>query len=146
MAGKVHGLLPLAPGAVLRPAEAALSIVPGEAALGVTARIAPTDIDALHPGQPVRLRFSGLSARSTPEIPARLETVSAETFSDEMTGQVYYRAEIAPDPGALDGLPRGVVPVPGMPVEVYIGTGARTPLSYLLKPLTDYMTRSFRDG
>ena len=33
-----------------------------------------------------------------------------------------------------------------MPVETFIQTGSRTVLSYLLKPLTDQISRSFRDG
>ena len=35
--------------------------------------------------------------------------------------------------------------LPGMPVEAFIQTGARTPMSYLLKPLTDYFTLAFRE-
>ena len=34
---------------------------------------------------------------------------------------------------------------PGMPVEVHIRTGERTPLSYLVKPLTDYFSQSLRE-
>ena len=34
---------------------------------------------------------------------------------------------------------------PGMPVEVYVRTEARTPLDYLAKPLTDYFMRSLRE-
>ena len=34
---------------------------------------------------------------------------------------------------------------PGMPVEVHVRTGERSPLSYLVKPLTDYFGRSMRE-
>lgn len=34
---------------------------------------------------------------------------------------------------------------PGMPVEVHLRTGERSPLSYLVKPLTDYFSRSLRE-
>ena len=34
---------------------------------------------------------------------------------------------------------------PGMPVEVQVRTGERSPLSYLVKPLTDYFGRSMRE-
>ena len=34
---------------------------------------------------------------------------------------------------------------PGMPVEVHLRTGERSPLSYLAKPLTDYFSRSLRE-
>ncbi|TGS90627.1 hypothetical protein EN856_38870, partial [Mesorhizobium sp. M8A.F.Ca.ET.213.01.1.1] len=33
---------------------------------------------------------------------------------------------------------------PGMPAEVFLRTGERTVLSYLLKPLTDQASRAFR--
>jgi HlyD family secretion protein len=35
--------------------------------------------------------------------------------------------------------------VPGMPVEVYIETGERTALSFLMKPLSDQASRAFRE-
>ena len=40
---------------------------------------------------------------------------------------------------------RDLALVPGMPVEVRIRTGERSPLSYLAKPLTDYFSRSMRE-
>jgi HlyD family secretion protein len=33
--------------------------------------------------------------------------------------------------------------VPGMPVEVFVRTGDRNVLSYLVKPLTDQVTRAY---
>jgi multidrug efflux pump subunit AcrA (membrane-fusion protein) len=35
--------------------------------------------------------------------------------------------------------------LPGMPVEVFISTQARTALSFLTKPLTDQLSRAFRE-
>ena len=40
---------------------------------------------------------------------------------------------------------RDLALVPGMPAEVHIRTGERSPLSYLAKPLTDYFSRSLRE-
>ena len=36
--------------------------------------------------------------------------------------------------------------MPGMPVEAFIRTGDRSALSYLVKPMSDYFTRAFREG
>ncbi|MGL6209471.1 MAG: HlyD family type I secretion periplasmic adaptor subunit, partial [Paracoccaceae bacterium] len=36
--------------------------------------------------------------------------------------------------------------LPGMPVEAFIQTDARTPLAYLVKPFTDYFTKAFRES
>ena len=35
--------------------------------------------------------------------------------------------------------------IPGMPVEAFVQTGDRTMLSYLMKPLSDQLMRSFRE-
>ena len=47
------------------------------------------------------------------------------------------------EPGA--GHARDLALAPGMPVEVHIRTGERSPLSYLAKPFTDYFSRSMRE-
>lgn len=36
--------------------------------------------------------------------------------------------------------------VPGMPVDAFIQTGERAPLTYLVKPLTDYFKKAFRES
>ena len=33
-----------------------------------------------------------------------------------------------------------------MPAEAFIRTGERSPISYLLQPLTDQISRTFREG
>jgi len=35
--------------------------------------------------------------------------------------------------------------VPGMPVETFIRTGDRTVISYLVKPLTDQINKTWRE-
>ena len=35
--------------------------------------------------------------------------------------------------------------LPGMPVEVFIKTGDRKVISYLVQPLSDQITRAFRE-
>jgi HlyD family secretion protein len=40
----------------------------------------------------------------------------------------------------------GLKIIPGMPVEAFIQTESRTMLSYLLKPLMDQVTRTFRES
>ncbi len=51
--------------------------------------------------------------------------------------------------GGVAGVPEGAVPglplAPGMPVEAYLRTGERSPLSYLVKPLADYFQGSMRE-
>ena len=67
---------------------------------------------------------------------------SAERTSDIDAGTL--DAEPANPAAAVDHV-RDLALLPGMPVEVHIRTGERTPLSYLVKPLTDYFGQSLRE-
>ncbi|MBW7055509.1 HlyD family type I secretion periplasmic adaptor subunit [Paracoccus bogoriensis] len=145
VAGVVHNMQVTTPRSVVRGAETLLYLVPQDRPLQIGARIATNNVDELQIGQAVSLRFSSLSARITPEITGRLERVSADALTDPATGAPYYRVEIAIPPDAL-ALLEGVVLLPGMPVEIYIRTSERSPLAYLMKPLTVYFNRAFREG
>jgi HlyD family secretion protein len=145
VSGIVYGLQVHTPRAVLRPAEPVLYLVPQNRPLIIRARIAPTDIDRVFPGQRVLLRFTALDRRNTPELVGRVSQISADTFEDERTGRAYYRARIVMAQGEQAKLPDGAVLIPGMPVETFIRTADRTPLAYLVKPLADYFSRAFRE-
>ena len=71
--------------------------------------------------------------------------ISADAFQEQETRRSFYRAEIALSEGEQAKLPEGVALIPGMPVEAYIRTADRTPIAYLVKPLTDYFTKAFRE-
>lgn len=142
--GLVLGLQVTTPNAVIRPADALMYVVPQDRPLLVAARVPVTHVDEVHSGQDVRLVFSALPSRLVPELFGKVTLVSADALSDERTGMSYFRAEVALDPDALKTLGE-VQLVPGMPVDVYIRTGDRTPLSYLLKPFTDYFRAAFRE-
>jgi HlyD family type I secretion membrane fusion protein len=128
---------------IIAPKETLMSIVPEGAELIVEARIAPTDIDQAVAGQSARMRFTAFNQRTTPEVAGVLETVGAAATSDTASGQTYYLSTVAIAGGInkIGGKPI----VPGMPVEVFLATGTRSALSYLVKPFTDQMMRSFRE-
>jgi HlyD family secretion protein len=143
--GLVLGLAVTTPQSVIRPAEPLLYIVPQDRPLLVAARVPVTHVDEVHPGQNVRLVFSSLPTRNTPEILGKVTLISADALADERTGLTYFRTEIAIDARALQDMV-GVAVVPGMPVEAFLKTADRTPLSYLIKPLTDYFRAAFREA
>lgn len=149
VSGVVYGLNVFAPQSVIRAADPLMYIVPQDRPLVVTARIQPIDIDAVYPGQEAVLRFPAFNARTTPELTGRVLQVSADAFTDEgpglAGGQTYYRAEIVLDDDQRDRLPEGSALIPGMPVDAFIRTGDRSPVSYLTKPFTDYFIRAFRE-
>ena len=146
VSGIVHALQFYTPRSVVRPADPVLYLVPQDRPLVIAAQVQTTDIDQVYPGQSVILRFPALDQRTTPELPSTVAQVSADAFTDEASRASYYRAEISVSAEALAALPEGVTLVPGMPVEAYIRTADRTPLAYLVKPLSDYFAKAFREG
>jgi HlyD family secretion protein len=143
--GVVYGMQVFAPRSVIRAADPVMFLIPQDRPLVIGARISPIHVDQVQVGQSVRIRFTGLNTRTTPELEAVVIQVSADSFADEQTGS-YFRAKMQLKDGELARLPEGAVLVPGMPVEAYIQTVDRTPLEYLVKPVADYFNRAFRES
>jgi HlyD family secretion protein len=118
-------------------------IVPQADLLLVEARVSPNDIDQLVIGQNAVLRFSGLNQQTTPEINGQVSRISADTIQDQRTGGSYFQVRITLPEGEAARL-GAIKLVPGMPVEVFMRTGERTMLSYLVKPIVDQAYRAFR--
>ena len=144
VSGIVHEMQVTTPRSVIRPADPIMFLVPQDRPLVVAARVSPLHVDEVRTGQDVMLRMSALSSRTTPEIGGTLANVSADAVTDQTTGVPYYRAEVTIAPDELARLGDAAL-VPGMPVEVFIQTGERSPMAYLLKPLTDYFSRALRE-
>jgi HlyD family secretion protein len=129
---------------VVRPAEPIMFVVPRDAALIVRARIDPIHIDQVRAGQAAVLRFAAFNARTTPEVEGEVVKVSADAILEERTGESYYRAEIRLGEAAQAKL-QGASLLPGMPVEAFIQTEERSPISYLVRPFADYFNKAFRE-
>ena len=142
--GTVHDMLVHALQSVVRAAEPVLYIVPSDTELVVDARIEPINIDQIHRGQEAVLRFSAFNSRTTPEIFGVVHNVAPDTVDDARTQEPFYKAEVALKEGELAKLDEQQL-IPGMPVEVYIRTSERTPLNYMVKPITDYFNRAMRE-
>jgi HlyD family secretion protein len=122
-----------------------LYIVPQDRPLVITARVNPADVDQVSAGQEAVVMFTGLNLRDLPQLSARVTQVSADAFSDAALAQSFYRVELEllPDSRALLA---GQTLLPGMPVEVFLQTGDRSPLAYLTEPLLAYFGRALREG
>jgi HlyD family secretion protein len=131
-------------GGVITAGDPVMLIVPAADNLLVEAKVDPKDIDQVQFGQPVVLRFSAFNMRTTPELNGKVVRISADTTTDQRTGQSYYLVRIAMTADQIGRL-GDVKMTPGMPVEAFIQTGDRTMISYLVKPLRDQLMRSFRE-
>ncbi|HCQ59300.1 MAG TPA: HlyD family type I secretion periplasmic adaptor subunit, partial [Sulfitobacter sp.] len=146
VSGVIYGMQIQTPRSVVRAAEPLMYLVPQDRPLIIAARVQTIHIDQVAVGQEVNLRLSALNQRTTPELVGKVLQVSADSIDDDATGQTYYRAEIALNPGEINKLKEGTVLLPGMPVEAFIRTGERSPMAYLLKPMADYFARAFRES
>jgi len=143
--GVVHGLQVTTLRAVLRPAEAALYIVPRDSPLIVVARLAPSAILQVWHGQQAVIMLSGNSGRKIPQIIANVVQISADAFTDANSGISQYKVELALDPHSA-AISDTALLAPGMPVDVFFQTEMRRPISYLTQPLTYFFARALRDG
>ena len=131
-------------GGVITAGEQIMLIVPDADKLQVEAKVSPQDIDQVQIGQATVLRFSAFNLRTTPEINGVVTRVSADTTTDQRTGQNYYTIRVGLPADAAKQL-GDVKLLPGMPVETFVQTGERTVISYLMKPLRDQFMRAFRE-
>ena len=146
VSGIVYSLQVTTPRSVIRAAEPLMFLVPQDRPLVIAAQVRPTNVDEISVGQEVNLRFSSLDQRTTPELKGLVMLISADALDDETTGASYFRAEITLSSGELERLPDSTQLLPGMPVDAFIKTGDRSPLTYLLKPVTDYFVKSWRES
>jgi HlyD family secretion protein len=140
--GVIHQLSAHTIGGVIRSGEAIMEIVPDTDDLLVEAKLQPQDIDHVRPGQKAFVRFSAFNQRVTPQLTGTVSMVSADTSHDQQSNTQYFTVRIVlPDDERrrLGGLQL----VPGMPAEVFMQTGSRTMMNYLLKPITEQMNRAF---
>jgi epimerase transport system membrane fusion protein len=144
--GFIVGLKVNTLGAVIRPGDDILEIVPENSDLIVIAKVQINDIDKVKIGLFADIRFSAFDLKNAHVIEGEVIYVSADRFTDEANGEPYYEAKIKVTPEGKKQLKAfDFKLLPGMPAEVMIKIGERTPLSYFVKPFTDMVSRGFNE-
>jgi len=147
--GAVVGLSVFTPGGVIAPGQKLMEIVPERASLVIQARIAPDDADDLHVGQRALVKFSGLHERTLPNLEGQLTRLSADSFTDEKSGQSYFTGEVIVPHDQLELIQqvrgKDFALRPGMPVQILIPLRKRTALDYAFEPLLGSFWASFRE-
>jgi protease secretion system membrane fusion protein len=136
--GTVVGLAVYTQGGVVSPGFKMMDIVPSGDQLIVEGQLPVNLVDKVHAGLKVELMFSAFNTNETPHIEGEVENVSADRSVDERTGTPYYKVRVRVTPkGAKMIAEHKLNIIPGMPVELFVKTGERTMMNYLLKPLFD---------
>lgn len=142
--GTVVGLSIFTVGGVVSPGEKMMDIVPSGDSLEIEGQLPVHLIDKVHTNLPVDLVFSAFNQNQTPQVPGVITHVSADRFVVERTGFPYYRvkAKVAPEGMKLIS---NLHVRPGMPVEMFVKTGERTMMNYILKPMVDHFRTSMTE-
>ncbi|HFQ4955162.1 TPA: HlyD family type I secretion periplasmic adaptor subunit [Vibrio vulnificus] len=140
ISGKVVNMKVFTEQGVIRSGETLLELVPDDDSLIVEARVSPQDIDLISQGLDARVRLTALNARIQEPLNGKVLTVSADKLS-EQNKEDYYLARIALN----DQDAQQHQLTAGMNAEVLILSRPRTPISYLLKPITESFNRAFRE-
>jgi protease secretion system membrane fusion protein len=138
VSGTVVGLAVFTNGGVVQPGFKMMDIVPTDDLLIVEGQLPVNLVDKIYDGLPTELIFSAFNANRTPHIPGIVETVSADRSVDERSGVPYYHVRVKVSPEGAKMIAQHKMAIrPGMPVDMFVKTGERTMMSYLLKPLMD---------
>ena len=131
-------------GAVVRPGDPVMDLLPTQDRLVAEVNIQPNDIDIVHVGLQAEVRLPGFKQRLVPYLHGHVTFVAQDVTVDDRTRMTYYRAHVLIDQDQLARLD-GVNLVPGMPVEAMIIIGERSFLRYITQPVRDSFTRAFRE-
>jgi HlyD family secretion protein len=143
--GTVYQLAVHTEGGVIAGGDTLMLIVPEGDDLVLQAQVSPNDIDVVKVGQAAQVRFPSFNARLTPEIFAEVQQVAADISRADASSPPYYAVRLIISAKELAKLGDNKLK-PGMNAEAFIQTGARSPMSYLLKPLTDQFARALRES
>ena len=137
-AGAVVNLAVFTNGGVVPPGFRMMDIVPTDDPLVVEGQLPTNLVDKVHPGLKVELMFSAFNTNRTPHIEGEVVTVAADRSVEERTGMPYYVVRVKVTPAGAKMIAQHKMDIrPGMPVELFVKTGERTMMNYLIKPIID---------
>lgn len=122
-------------GGVVAPGSVVAEVVPiGEQLMAYT-RVKPSDIGNISVGQKAQLKVQAFDYSRYGVVPATVESISPGTFSDEATGQPYYKVRLLLHREYAGRDPSRNRLTPGMTVTADILTDRTNLFLYLLSPI-----------
>jgi len=142
--GEIIDLKYSTPGSVIPPRDTIADIVPDDTRLVTEARIRTEDISRIQRGQSAEIRFTAFKYRTTRLVHGKVVYISADRLVDHSNNVPYYSVLVEADPASLEKA-GDMKLLAGMPAEIYIEGGQRTPLQYLLEPVTQVLRHAVRE-
>jgi HlyD family type I secretion membrane fusion protein len=131
-------------GEVVPPQKPIAYVVPDKKSMIIEAYISPTDIDKVRKGQQADVKFASYVDPSALPVYGKVTYVSADTIERPEMKQSFYKALVEITPDGMKAIEKnGYDIVPGMPVTVFIKSGKRSFMSYILLPLESLFRGAF---
>lgn len=143
--GIVNNLAVNTIGGFVSPGEHLIDIVPLEDTLLIEARLKPSDVAFVLPGQPVDIKFSAYDFSIFGGLRGEVQGVSPDSITDPDNRETYYRVLIKTGEARLAYNGQQLPILPGMIATVEIITGKKTILQYLLKPINKARDEALRE-
>lgn len=141
--GVVQQLAVYGQGAVLKPADPILVVVPSDAELVVEAQVLNRDAGFVRMGQAVTVKLEAFPFTRYGTLEGRLAWISRDAVQDEKLGPVYQaRVTVSPPSGSTAP---GIRVSPGLQATAEIRTDDRRVIDYLLSPLERRLNEAGRE-
>lgn len=135
-------------GGIVQAGQKLMEVTPDNQPLVVEAKLPINLVDKVHEGDRVEILFSALNQNKTPRIPGVLKVVGDDRIVEDRPQDPkmlsYYRILVEITPEGEKKLGDNKIRA-GMPADVFIKTGERTLLSYMIKPMIDRMHSALRE-
>jgi HlyD family type I secretion membrane fusion protein len=136
-------------GGVIPPHADIMTIIPQNDELIIESKLNPQDIDVVQVGLQAKVNLSAYKARYVPALMGEVVYVAPDKITDPATKMSYYVIRIkideASEKNKIIMTSKNIKLYPGMPAEVFVITGKRTFLSYLLDPVKKTFRRGFKE-
>ncbi len=139
--GTVKDIKVTSVGGVLQPGQDLIEIVPAGEQLIVEARVKPSDIAFLHPGQKAVVKITAYDFAIYGGLEGEVVEISADTITNEKD-ETFYRVRVKTDKTTIVRHGEVYEIIPGMVASVDIITGKKTVMEYIMKPLIKTLTNS----
>ena len=132
--GVVNKIMLKTIGGVVEPAMKLIEIVPTDDKLKIIARVPPSEVAFIHPGQEAKVKISAYDSQRYGSLEGKLVRIGANSVKDS-EGKVFFEIEVRTDENHLGTADKPLPITPGMVAQVEIITGKRSILEYLMKPV-----------
>lgn len=132
---------------VVKPGMDLVEIVPMDDKLLIEAKIRPSDIAYIYPGQSAKVKLTAYDSSKYGSLDAKVIFISADTIMDGVGGDKspFYRVRVKTDTNYLESDGNRLPIIPGMVTQVDILTGKKTVLDYMVKPVVKTKDNAFNE-